>query len=295
MADRFRELLKTRDYIIFDGAMGTMLQAAGMKMGETPEVLNITRPDLLVSIAEQYYNAGSDVVYANTFGANRYKLEECGKSVEELVTAGIVNAKKARDTVKPDGLVALDVGPIGQLLEPTGVLSFEEAYDMYAEIVKAGAAAGADLVVFETMTDLLDVKAAVLAAKENSDLPIVATMTFEQNMRTFTGCSISAMALTLTGLGVDALGGLLSGSLVTGVLMAIFMSNAGGAWDNAKKYVEEGNFGGKGSEVHKATVVGDTVGDPFKDTSGPSLNILIKLMSMVAIVMAGLTVAWSLF
>ena len=106
MADRFRELLKTRDYIIFDGAMGTMLQAAGMKMGETPEVLNITRPELLVSIAEQYYNAGSDVVYANTFGANRYKLEECGKSVEELVTAGIVNAKKARDTVKPDGLVA---------------------------------------------------------------------------------------------------------------------------------------------------------------------------------------------
>ena len=202
MADRFRELLKTRDYIIFDGAMGTMLQAAGMKMGETPEVLNITRPELLVSIAGQYYNAGSDVVYANTFGANRYKLEECGKSVEELVTAGIVNAKKARDTVKPDGLVALDVGPIGQLLEPTGVLSFEEAYDMYAEIVKAGAAAGADLVVFETMTDLLDVKAAVLAAKENSDLPIVATMTFEQNMRTFTGCSISAMALTLTGLGV---------------------------------------------------------------------------------------------
>ena len=87
MDDRFRELLKTRDYIIFDGAMGTMLQAAGMKMGETPEVLNITRPELLVSIAEQYFNAGSDVVYANTFGANRYKLEECGRSVEELVTA----------------------------------------------------------------------------------------------------------------------------------------------------------------------------------------------------------------
>ena len=95
-------------------------------------------------------------------------------------------------------------------------------------------------------------------------------------------------------LGTSALGGLLAGSLVTGVLIAIFMSNAGGAWDNAKKYVEEGNFGGKHSDVHKATVVGDTVGDPFKDTSGPSLNILIKLMSMVAIVMAGLTVAWSL-
>ena len=96
-------------------------------------------------------------------------------------------------------------------------------------------------------------------------------------------------------LGPDALGGLLGGALVTGVMLAIFMSNSGGAWDNAKKYVEEGNFGGKGGEVHKATVVGDTVGDPFKDTSGPSLNILIKLMSMVAIVMAGLTVAWSLF
>ena len=96
-------------------------------------------------------------------------------------------------------------------------------------------------------------------------------------------------------LGPAALGGLLAGALVTGVMMAIFMSNAGGAWDNAKKYVEEGNFGGKGSEVHRAAVVGDTVGDPFKDTSGPSLNILIKLMSMVAIVMAGLTVSWSLF
>ena len=95
-------------------------------------------------------------------------------------------------------------------------------------------------------------------------------------------------------LGTAALGGLLAGSLVTGVLMALFMSNAGGAWDNAKKYIEEGNFGGKGSDVHKATIVGDTVGDPFKDTAGPSLNILIKLMSMVSIVMAGLTVAWSL-
>ena len=105
---------------------------------------------------------------------------------------------------------------------------------------------------------------------------------------------VSPIAVGLI-LGTEALGGLLAGSLVTGVLMAITMSNAGGAWDNAKKYVEEGNFGGKGSEVHKATVVGDTVGDPFKDTSGPSLNILIKLMSMVAIVMAGLTVAWSLF
>lgn len=205
MDNKLKELLK-KDYVILDGGMGTMLQAAGMKMGETPEMLNITQPELLISIHEKYLNAGSDIIYANTFGGNRYKLEECGHSVHELVTAGIKNARTACDNVKPEALVALDVGPIGQLLEPTGTLSFEEAYEMYAEIVKAGEAAGANLVVFETMTDLLDVKAAVLAAKENSSLPVMTTMTFEENMRTFTGCQISAFALTAAGLGVDALG-----------------------------------------------------------------------------------------
>lgn len=203
--EKFNELLK-KDYVILDGGMGTMLQAAGMKVGETPEMLNITNPELIESIHEKYFLAGSDIVYANTFGGNEYKLEECGHSVEELVTAGIKLAIKARDKVKPEGLVALDLGPIGILLEPTGVLSFEAAYDMYARCVKAGAAAGADLVVFETMTDLLDLKAAVLAARENSDLPILTTMTFEQNLRTFTGCSISAFGLTISGLDVDALG-----------------------------------------------------------------------------------------
>ena len=108
---------------------------------------------------------------------------------------------------------------------------------------------------------------------------------------------LAIIAPIATGLifGVPGVIGLLIGGLSSGFVLAIFMANAGGAWDNAKKFIEEGNFGGKGSEVHKATVTGDTVGDPFKDTSGPSLNILIKLMSMVAIVMAGLTVAWSLF
>lgn len=205
MGNRFKELLK-KDYIIFDGAMGTMLQAAGMKMGEVPEVLSVTRPELLISIHEKYLLAGADVIYANTFGGNEYKLEGCGYSVEELISVAVNNARKACDNVKPEALVALDIGPIGQLLEPTGTLSFEEAYEMYARVVKAGEAAGADLVVFETMTDLLDVKAGVLAAKENTSLPIVTTMSFEQNMRTFTGCSVSAMALTLSGLGVDALG-----------------------------------------------------------------------------------------
>ena len=205
MDKNFRELLK-KEYVVFDGAMGTMLQAAGMKMGETPEVLSITQPQLLVGIHEKYLRAGADVIYANTFGANRYKLEECGKSVDEIVKASIKNAKQACENVNPQALVALDVGPIGQLLEPTGTLSFEEAYDMYREIVEAGSAAGADLVVFETMTDLLECKAAVLAAKEHSDLPVAVTMTFEINQRTFTGCCIEAMALTLSGLGVDALG-----------------------------------------------------------------------------------------
>ena len=203
--EKFYDLLK-KDYVVLDGGMGTMLQASGMKVGETPEMLNITNPELIQSIHEKYYEAGSDIVYANTFGANEYKLEECGHSVEELITAGIEIAKKARDKVNKNGLVALDLGPIGILLEPTGVLSFEAAYDMYARCVKAGASAGADLVVFETMTDLLDIKAAILAAKENSDLPILATMTFEQNLRTFTGCSISAFGLTVSGLDVDAIG-----------------------------------------------------------------------------------------
>jgi len=203
----FRELFKN-DYVVFDGAMGTMLQAAGMKMGETPEVLSVTQPQLLIDIHTQYINAGAQVIYANTFGANSYKLEDSGYCVDEIVKTSIANAKVACENVEKitgkKALVALDIGPIGQLLEPTGTLSFEEAYDIFKEIIIAGK--DADLVVFETMTDLLEAKAGILAAKENSDLPIVCTMTFEMNRRTFTGCSVSSMALTLSGLGVDALG-----------------------------------------------------------------------------------------
>lgn len=123
----------------------------------------------------------------------------------------------------------------------------------------------------------------------------VAIVTFLSLLSVPSLIAIIVPVLTGLVLGVSGVLGLLIGGLSSGFVLAIFMANAGGAWDNAKKYVEEGNLGGKGSEVHKATVVGDMVGDPFKDTSGPSLNILIKLMSMVAIVMAGLTVAWSLF
>jgi 5-methyltetrahydrofolate--homocysteine methyltransferase len=197
-------LFNRSGFIYLDGAMGTMLQARGLKTGETPELLNLTSPDTLIEIHKEYIQAGSDIVYANTFGANSYKLEGCGHSVEEIITAGIKNAKKACEGTS--ALVALDIGPIGQLLEPTGALTFEEAYDIFKEQIIAGKNAGADLVVFETMTDLYEVKAAVLAARENSDLPIMCTMTFEENMRTFTGCSVSAMALTLNGLGVSAIG-----------------------------------------------------------------------------------------
>lgn len=207
LENKFTKLLKN-EYVILDGAMGTMLQAAPIKPGELLETLNITSPELLADIHSQYIKAGSQVVYANTFGANAYKLDGCEYALEDIVKAAISNARRASDeNPLPDGsraLVALDIGPIGQLMEPVGTLSFDDAYDMYAQIIKAGNEA--DLIVFETMTDLLEVKAGVLAAKENSTLPVMVTMTFEMNNRTFTGVSVQSMALTLEGLGVDAAG-----------------------------------------------------------------------------------------
>ena len=201
--EQFQKLLNDNEFVFLDGAMGTMLQAKGLEMGGIPEMLNFDKPDWIEDIHGAYISAGANIVYANTFGANRYKMAETGKSVAEIISAAVGIAKKS---CGEKALVALDIGPIGQLLEPTGGLAFEEAYDIFKEQIVAGAQAGADLVIFETMTDLYELKAAVLAAKENSDLPIITTMTFEQNMRTFTGCSVSAMALTMEGLGVDAIG-----------------------------------------------------------------------------------------
>lgn len=202
----FRQLLESKNILFLDGAMGTQLQAKGMKTGETPEALNVSNPQWLIDIHKSYLKAGSDVIYTNTFGANRYKLEECGISVETAISTAVKNARQAVLESGKKAFVALDIGPIGQLLEPTGSLSFEDAYDIYKEQIVAGVKSGADMVVFETMTDLYELKAAVLAAKENSTLPIICTMTFEPNKRTFTGCSVSAMALTLEGLGADAIG-----------------------------------------------------------------------------------------
>lgn len=192
--------------VMLDGGMGTMLQKAGVPMGKVPEELNVTHGDAVMDIHRQYIEAGSDVIYANTFSANRYKLGYSSYSVDTLVTAGVQNAKKAVADSGKNVAVALDVGPIGELMEPNGALKFEDAYDMFKEMMVAGEKAGADLIVIETSTDLLEMKAAVLAAKENTNLPVFSTMTFEKNGRTFTGVTVEAAALTLTGLGVDAIG-----------------------------------------------------------------------------------------
>ena len=198
----FSEYLNQKNFILLDGATGTLIQKSGVKYDHVPEVLNITHPELIESFHRRYIDAGSDIVYANTFGANAYKLQDSGYSVEEIIGAGVKIARKAVEGT--DALVALDIGPIGQLLEPAGSMKFDEAYEYYKQQILAGK--DADVIVFETMTDLYELKAAVLAAKENCDKPILTTMTFERNGRTFTGVSPACAAVTLTGLGVDALG-----------------------------------------------------------------------------------------
>lgn len=198
----FRELLNNDEYIVLDGAMGTMLQASGLKLGGLPEELNFTNPDLLVDIHRKYIAAGAQAVYANTFGANRHKLRDSRYTVAEVIERAIELARKAAEGTQ--ALVALDVGSLGRMLRPTGDMPVEEAYDMFKEIMLAGR--GADFIAIETMTDLMEAKTALLAAKENTDLPVVVTMSFEQSLRTFTGCSAASMALTLSGMGADVIG-----------------------------------------------------------------------------------------
>ncbi|MCJ7687872.1 MAG: homocysteine S-methyltransferase family protein, partial [Clostridiaceae bacterium] len=182
--------------------MGTMLQKHGLKQGEIPECYNILYPELIGKIHSEYINAGCNVITTNTFGANRYKLENTGYSVEEVIKAAVKIAKE----VSKDNYVALDISSIGQLMEPCGTLSFEEAYDAFAEQVKIGSGAGVDLILIETMSDIYEAKAAILAAKENSDLPIICTMTFQEDGRTLTGTDPLTMVNVIQGLGVSALG-----------------------------------------------------------------------------------------
>ena len=198
--DDLRAVLRGERHLLFDGGMGTMLQAAGMKAGALPELLNFEEPEVIVDIQRQYVEAGCEVITANTFGANAHKLDGAA-SVRGVFAAAVACARKAGARY-----VAGDIGPIGALLQPLGTLSFDEAYLLFREEVEAGVAAGVDLFVIETMTDLLETKAAILAVKENSDLPIFATMTFEEDGRTFLGTSPEVAAVTLDALGADVVG-----------------------------------------------------------------------------------------
>ncbi len=198
------ELFTQSNTILLDGGMGTMLQASGLKLGARPEELNIENPALIENVHSMYAAAGSRIINANTFGASAHKLAGSKYSLEEIIAAGIGCCKRA---CAPYGaLTALDVGPLGELLEPSGTLAFEDALNEYARIVRAGVAAGADLIFFETFTDLYELKAALLAAKENSTLPVLASMSFEAGGRAFTGCTVESFGVTAHGLGADAVG-----------------------------------------------------------------------------------------
>ena len=192
------ELMKD-NVLILDGAMGTMLQQRELKLGSLPEVLNLSNPELIIDIHREYVLAGADVVSANTFQAHELKLGE--HSVEDVVSAGIRCARESGAR-----FVALDVGPLGQLLEPLGNISFERAYEVFRRQMIAGEKAGADLIIIETISDLHEAKAAILAAKENTGLPVFCTMTFQEDGRTFLGCDPLTAVITLQGLQVDALG-----------------------------------------------------------------------------------------
>lgn len=198
--DNLRAALEGRRHLLFDGGMGTMLQAAGLKAGALPELLCLTNPDAITRVHAAYVAGGSEVVTTNTFGANALKLHG-ETTVEEVFNAAAACARAAGARY-----VAGDIGPLGTLLRPLGTMGFDEAYDHFAQEARAAQAAGCDLIIIETMTDLAEIKAAVLAAKENCDLPIFATMTFEADGRTFLGTSPDIAAITLDALGADVVG-----------------------------------------------------------------------------------------
>ena len=191
-----------RRIIFFDGGLGSLLQERGLKPGELPETWNLTRPEVLYDIHRAYLDAGADIILANTFGANGFKYD----NLEEIVTAAVVNAKKAVADSGRKAYVALDMGPTGKLLKPMGTLDFEECVSIYADVVRYGAQAGADLILIETMSDTYELKAAVLAAKENSNLPVVATVVFDEHHKMLTGATPEVVVALLEGLRVDAIG-----------------------------------------------------------------------------------------
>ncbi len=190
-----------RRFVFFDGSMGTMLQKSGMRAGELPDLMNITHPQKVEAVHRAYIEAGADIITTNTFGSNSYSLGSSGYSVSQAVTAGIEAARRAGAK-----FVAQDIGPLGQLMQPMGPLSFEEAYNCFKEQVEAGREAGADMFIIETFSDIYEAKAAILAVKENSDLPVICTLTFQPDGRTFVGNDPFIAVSALSGLGVEALG-----------------------------------------------------------------------------------------
>ncbi len=198
--DRLRAVLEGRAHLVFDGAMGTMLQARGLEAGELPELLNLQHPDEVTAIHRAYVEAGSEVVTTNTFGANARKLGDAA-SVDEVFATGVECARASGARY-----VAADIGPTGALLEPLGTLPFEEAYELFREQAVAAERHGADIILVETMADLLEAKAAVLAAREATSLPVFATMTFGEDGRTFLGTTPEIAAVVLSSLGAHAVG-----------------------------------------------------------------------------------------
>lgn len=200
----FKELLG-KELLFFDGATGTMLQALGLQPGELPELWNFTHAEKVQSVHEAYLNNGSNIIKSNTFGANRLKFKGLDVTVDEVIGAAL-KIGKAACAGREKAFVALNLGPTGKLLAPYGDLPFEEAVDIYGEMVRSGAKHGADLILIETMSDTYEVKAAILAAKENSDLPIIVTLTFDEDGKLLTGADVLSAVAMVEGLGVDAVG-----------------------------------------------------------------------------------------
>ena len=189
--------------VFFDGAMGTMLQKSGLKPGERPDIMNMTDPGTVEGIHRMYVEAGSDIICTNTFGANANALSETGYTPEGIISAAVAIAKRAGGgTVK----IALDIGPLGMFLEPLGDLGFESAYELFKEQAIAGERAGADFAAIETMSDILELKAAILAVTENTALPVLASMTFDKTGLTYLGTSPETFAETAGQLGAAAAG-----------------------------------------------------------------------------------------
>lgn len=198
-----------KEVLYFDGGMGTLLQEKGLQAGELPEIWNLTHMEEVIEIHRDYFEAGSDIVLTNTFGANALKFQDSEYELEDIVTAAVIHVKEAAYLGVHDDrevYTALDIGPTGKLLKPMGDLDFEDAYQAFAQVMRWGEAAGADLIHIETMSDTYEMKAAVLAAKEQTSLPVFATMIFDEKGRLLTGADVRSAMAMLEGLGVDALG-----------------------------------------------------------------------------------------